>query len=100
MPCLAEFSDQLNNVIYTSSKANQMLTGHVIASEKPVGSSLECMQYCANMANGQCKSFNFKMSSGRCHLNSETGRQEIDDMETVEGYSHYEFSKSDIIMLP
>ena len=86
--------------MYTASKANLMLTGHVIANEKPVGSSFQCMQYCANMANRKCKSFNYKKNSRSCHLNSETGRQEIDDMETREGFSHYEFSKDDMIMLP
>ncbi|KAL9982725.1 hypothetical protein ACROYT_G004809 [Oculina patagonica] len=95
-----EFADHLNNVMYTSSKANHMLTGHVIASETSVGSSLQCMQYCANLANGQCKSFNYEELTGTCQLNNDTGIQEIDDMKIEEGYNHYYFFESDMISLP
>ena len=97
---LAEFVDQINNAIFTSSKDNQTLTGHVIASDTSVGSSLQCMQYCANMANGKCESFNHNDMTGECQLNNKTGRQDIDDFKTREGYKHYYFSKSDMIMLP
>ena len=95
-----EFVDQLNNVMYTSSKANHSLTGHVIASENSVESSLQCMKYCANSANGQCKSFNHNEMTGECQLNNGTGRDEIDDMKIRKGYNHYDMSKSDLIMLP
>ena len=86
--------------MYTSSKTNHTLTGHVILSEKSVASSLQCMQYCANMANGQCKSFNYKKVTGECQLNNETGRGEIDDMKLTEGYNHYYITKTDPIMPP
>ena len=97
---LAEFLDQLRNVMYTSSKANQTLIGHVISSEESVESSLQCMTYCANMANGQCKSFNHNKKTAKCQLNNETGRDGIDDMRQIEGYNHYFISKSNPIMLP
>ena len=97
---LAEFLDQISNVMYTSSKANHTLTGHVISSKKSVENSLECMKYCASMANGQCKSFNHNMVTSECQLNNETGRDEIDDMKIREGYSHYYITRTDPIMLP
>lgn len=86
--------------MYTSSKANQTLIGHVISSEKFVESSLQCMKYCVNMANGHCKSFNHKKKTGKCQLNNETERDGIDVMRQVEGYNHYYISKSHPIMLP
>ncbi|KAL9982726.1 hypothetical protein ACROYT_G004810 [Oculina patagonica] len=95
-----EFVNQVNNVIYTSLKVNHTLTGHVIASETSVGSSLQCMQYCANLANGQCKSFNYEELTGTCQLNSDTGKKENDDMKIIEGYNHYYIPKSDMISLP
>ena len=97
---LAEFVDQLSNIIYSSYKIDQTLTGHVIATETSVGSSLQCMQYCANMANGQCKSFNYKTSTGKCQLNSESGQQVIEDMTNKTNYNHFYMSQSDPIMLP
>ena len=95
-----EFADQLKNVMYTSSKANHTLTGHVISSEKSVENSLQCMKYCANLANGDCKSFNHNAATGECQLNNETGRDNIDDMKLREGYGHYYITKTDPIMLP
>ena len=97
---LAEFLDQLSNVMYTSSKANHTVIGHVMWSEKSVESSLQCMKYCASMANGQCKSFNHNKVTGECQLNNETGRDEIDNMRQIEGYNHYYISKSNPMMLP
>ena len=91
-----EFSDQLKNVMYTSSKANHILTSHVILSEESVENSLQCMQYCANLANGQCKSFNHNKETGECQLNNETGRDEIDDMKLREGYNQYYITKTRI----
>ena len=95
-----EFADQLTNVMYTSSKANHALTGHVISSEKSVENSLQCMKYCANSANRQCESFNYNEVTGECQLNNETGRDEIDDLMLREGYNHYYITKTDPIMLP
>ena len=95
-----EFADQLKNVMYASSKANHALTGHLISSEKSVENSLRCMKYCANSANGQCKSFNHNEVTGECQLNNETGRDEIEDMKLREGYNHYYITKTDPIMLP
>ena len=98
---LAEFLDQLRNVMYTSSKANQTLIGHVISSEESVESSLQCMTYCANIANGpQCKSFNHNKKTAKCQLNNETERDGIDHIRQMEGYNHYYISKSNPIMLP
>lgn len=97
---ISDFVDQLNNVMFTSSKADRVLTGHVIASEGSVGSSLQCMKYCANSANGQCKSFNHKKMTGECQLNNETGQQESNAMKTNVGYNHYYIAKSDMIVLP
>ena len=92
-----EFAAQLENVMYTSSKANYTLTGHVILSEKSVENSLRCMKYCANLANGQCKSFNHNEVTGECQLNNETGRDEIDgDMKPREGYTHYYITRTRI----
>ncbi|KAL9982721.1 hypothetical protein ACROYT_G004801 [Oculina patagonica] len=95
-----EFADQLNNVMNTSSKANHSVTGHVIASETSVGSSLQCMQYCTNLANDQCKPFNYQELTGTCQLNNDTGIQEIDEMKIIEGYNHYYVPKSEMISLP
>ena len=86
--------------MFTSSKANHTLIGHVISFGKSVESSLQCMKYCANMANGQCKSFNHNKATGECQLNNETGRDEIDDLKLREGYNHYYISTTDPIMLP
>ena len=86
--------------MYTSSKANHILIGHVISSVTSVESSLQCMKYCARMANGQCKSFNHNKVTGECQLNNETGRDEIDDMEIRKGYNHYYISKTEPIILP
>lgn len=86
--------------MYTSSKANHTLIGHVISSEKSEENSLQCMKYCANMANGQCKSFNHNEVTGECQLNNETGREGIDDISVIEGYNYYYISKTDPIMLP
>ena len=96
----AEFLDQLSSVMYTSSKANHTLTGHVISSEKSGKSSLQCMKYCTSMADGKCKSFNHNKVTSECQLNNETGRDEIDDMKLTEGYNHYYITKSNTIMLP
>ena len=95
-----EFADQLKNVMYTSSKANHALTGHVISSEKSVENSLQCMKYCANSANGQCKSFNHNKVAGECQLKNETGQDEIEDMKLREGYNNYYITQTDHIMLP
>lgn len=86
--------------MYTSSKTNLALIGHVISSEKSVESSLQCMEYCVNMANGECKSFNHNKKTGKCQLNNETERDGTDDMKQIEGYNHYYISKSNPIMLP
>ena len=86
--------------MFTSTKANHTLISHVISSEKSVESSLQCMKYCASMANGQCKSFNHNKVTGECQLNNETGRDEIDNMRQIEGYNHYYISKSNPMMLP
>ena len=86
--------------MYTSSNANHTLTGHVISSEKSVENSLQCMKYCASLANGQCKSFNHNEVTGECQLNNDTGRDEIDDMKITKGYNHYYVTKADSIMLP
>ena len=83
-----------------SSKVNHTLTGHVIASETSVGSSLQCMKYCANMANGQCKSFNYNEITEECQLNNDTAHQGVDNMKMGEGFNHYYFSKSEMITLP
>lgn len=96
----AEFLDQLGNVMFTSTKANHTLISHVISSEKSVESSLQCMKYCASMANGQCKSFNHNKVTGECQLNNGTGRDEIDDTKIREGYNHYYLNKTDPIMSP
>ena len=95
-----EFADQLENVMYTSSKANHTLNGHVISSEKSVENSLQCMKYCTNLANGHCKSFNHNEVTGECQLNNETGRDETDDMKITEGYNHYYLTKTNAIMSP
>ena len=97
---LAEFLDRLSNVMYASSKTNRTLNGHVISSEKSVESSLQCMKHCANIANGQCKSFNHNEVAGECQLNNETGRDGVDDLKITEGYNHYYITKTDPIMLP
>ena len=86
--------------MYTSSKTNHTLTGHVISSEKSVESSLQCMKHCANLAKGKCKSFNHNEVTGKCQLNNKTGRDEIDDMKPREGYNHYYITKTDPVMLP
>ena len=86
--------------MYTSSITNHTLTGHVISSEKSIGSSLQCMKYCANIANGQCKSFNHNEVTGECQLNNETGQDEIEDMKITDGYNHYYLTKTDAIMSP
>ena len=86
--------------MYTSSKANHTLTGHVISSEKSVENSLQCMKYCANLANRQCKSFNHNKVTGECQLNNETGRDEIDDIKIAKEYNHYYITKTDPIMSP
>ena len=95
-----EFADQLKNVMYTSFKANHTLTGHVISSEKSVENSLQCMKYCANLANGQCKSFSHNEETGECQLNNETGRGEIENMKPRGGYNHYYITKTDTVMSP
>ena len=61
-----EFADQLKNVMYTSSKANHTLTGHVMSSVKSVENSLQFMEYCAKSSNEQCKSFNHNKVTGEC----------------------------------
>ena len=86
--------------MYTSSKADHTLTGHVISSEGSVENSLQCMKYCANIANGQSKSFNHNEVKGECRLNNDTGRDEIDDMKLREGYNHYYITKTDTVMSP
>ena len=90
--------------MYTSTKPNDTLTGHVISSEKSIGSSLQCMKYCANMVKGQCKSFKHNKVTGECQLKNETGRDEIDDNNNKDyiskGYNHYYITKTDPIMSP
>ena len=86
--------------MYTSSITNHTLTGHVISSEKSIGSSLQCMKYCANIANGQCKSFNHNEVTGEFQLNNGTGQDEIEDMKITDGYNHYYLTKTDAIMSP
>ena len=86
--------------MYTSSKANHCLTGHVISSEKSVENSLQCMKYCANLANGQCTSFNHNEVTGECQLNNGTALGEMDDMKLREGYNHYYITKPITVMSP
>lgn len=86
--------------MFTSYKAERLLTGHVIASEGSVASSIQCMQYCANSANGECKSFNHKKITGECQLNNATRPQESGEMKMKVGYSFYYGVESDMIVLP
>lgn len=79
------------DAILTSHKADWLLTGHVMASERSVDNSLQCMQHCANSANGHCRSFNYNRVTGECQLNNATGhaQKSADRLKTKIGYSHY-----------
>ena len=98
-----DFVDSIHNVMYTATKVTRLPNATVIAFEKPVESSQQCMRLCANFGDGQqCLSFNYNSITQECRLYNETGRQGngYKGMQQAFHVHHYDKSLGDPIRLP